>query len=263
LKQHPDIYLPKYKELHYFTNTKKHGKSLRRYERYYSTYSGEKIAMEATPGYLCEESTLLEIKNRLGSDLKLIIIIREPIARLKSHYRMLYSFQHERKPLNLRIRECMESDTKDYRNYIRRGLYYDQIKLLEKYFDSNNIHLMVFEKFLEDIDSHMARVARFLGIDESFKFTIEGDRNEGRRNRVNFLGAVFYQVPIMWREFLFKVIPKNIQKTISSKLMKENNLIEIEEITDENLKLLNKIYSGQIEKLEAEYNLDLNCWRSQ
>ena len=86
LMQHPDICFSEIKELHFFSKEHNRKKGLRFYESCFSPYNGEKIIMEATPAYMIQEKALIDIKKSIGPDVKIIVIIREPIKRLISQY---------------------------------------------------------------------------------------------------------------------------------------------------------------------------------
>jgi hypothetical protein len=80
---HPDICLAAGKEAHYFDENPHLG--LDYYNALFSHHKGEKIVGDITPNYW-GESTLKEIAKQLGSDIKVTVCLRFPVARSYSHY---------------------------------------------------------------------------------------------------------------------------------------------------------------------------------
>ncbi len=50
-KQHPEIFVPKCKEVHFFNKTKNYKKGVEYYKSFFEERTPEKIAGEATPNY--------------------------------------------------------------------------------------------------------------------------------------------------------------------------------------------------------------------
>ena len=94
LKTHPEIWGSNIKETRYFSPLLKDNKIKRidHYLKFFKHYNNEKIIMEATPGYFFGEKHFVkQIKDILG-DLKIIIILREPVSRLFSSYKLKIRF---------------------------------------------------------------------------------------------------------------------------------------------------------------------------
>ena len=89
LSNHPDVCASSIKETCYFLPLR-YGKELSpfsEYLEYFCHCSRKKYVMEATPGYFYGgESVAKAIKERLGN-VKILIIFREPVARLFSFYK--------------------------------------------------------------------------------------------------------------------------------------------------------------------------------
>ena len=49
LKQHPDVYLPEEKEIHYFDNDKSYGVGIEWYQKYYHKFDGQKAVGDISP----------------------------------------------------------------------------------------------------------------------------------------------------------------------------------------------------------------------
>ncbi|MBA4318316.1 MAG: heparan sulfate glucosamine 3-O-sulfotransferase, partial [Flavobacterium sp.] len=82
LSQHPDIFIPPLKELHFFDTH--YEKGIAYYESYFDNRS-EKAVGEATPAYLYFPNISSLIQQHLPN-VKLIASIRNPVDRAFSHY---------------------------------------------------------------------------------------------------------------------------------------------------------------------------------
>ena len=82
LKQHPEIYLTKQKELHYFD--KKLNDSLFSYSRHFINGLG-KVKGEITPAYSILPVEKICLIKRIMPRVKLILLLRNPIERAWSH----------------------------------------------------------------------------------------------------------------------------------------------------------------------------------
>ena len=89
LARHPDIFLPKIKETHFFNDG--HGEWHRGFnyylQKYFSSRNEKKLAGEIDPEYLFFPETAGRIAAHIPN-AKLIFIFREPVSRAYSHYWM-------------------------------------------------------------------------------------------------------------------------------------------------------------------------------
>ena len=105
LSEHPEIYMPKQKELHFFTNkilskqiagkgdeitAQTHINRLEDYQNFFPNNDKYKAVGEASPSYINYPEIYNEIKTQL-SNPKIIILIRDPINRAYSNYCLLYT----------------------------------------------------------------------------------------------------------------------------------------------------------------------------
>lgn len=91
LGAHPDIYMPIEKEIPFFDKTEIDQLAWAKYrETYLTPRRGERIAGTSSPQYMCD----YRVPGRIAEyapNAKIIIILRDPIERAVSHYKMLVS----------------------------------------------------------------------------------------------------------------------------------------------------------------------------
>lgn len=158
LAQHPDIWCPG-DELHFFDQREHKGM-----DWYLSQFDRpEKVVGEKTPAYIYFEEIPEKIK-QMKPDIKLIILLREPVSRAYSEYMMQhlkgampYSFEH------LVFDES--GKVNEERVCIRRGMYAKQLNNLYKYFNKNQVLVLKAEELKLNRQETIDKVTDFLGVD--------------------------------------------------------------------------------------------------
>ena len=192
IAQHPDCRMPSKKEIHYFDLN--YSKGLKWYLAHFPLYNG-KITGEATPYYLFHPDVPSRVKE-LFSDIKIIVILRNPIDRAYSHFQMERRNKREVIPdffeaicqEEIRLSEAynkgMIQNQKfihQHKSYLSRGLYYTQLKRWYNLFDSNNIVVFIYEDFFDNPSKYFKRICDHLNLPytEKIKFSTlnKGDYN--------------------------------------------------------------------------------------
>ena len=106
LRCHPQLFLPKHKELHYFDNG--FHKSLRSYSRHFAPGSG-KVRGEITPAYGIIPPSRIRFIRALLPEVKLILLMRNPVDRAWSHAMMNLVSRAER-----RLEDVTDAEFKSY-----------------------------------------------------------------------------------------------------------------------------------------------------
>lgn len=150
LRQHPDICLPDRKEIHFFDIEYNFRYPLVNYAKYHSFFdfqSQDKIAGEVTPSYMYWTYSPRRIWE-YNPEMKLIILLRNPIERAYSHWNMNrsnhiepYSFHQAIQLENQRKRACLPYQDKEF-SYLERGLYSIQIRRLGNFFPTQQMLLL-------------------------------------------------------------------------------------------------------------------------
>ena len=202
LSQHPEIGMASPKEVHLF-DTPKYSRDWtpeqidERYRSFFDYRGDVSIRGESTPIYMFLPEIARELQ-RYNPELKLIVLLHDPVERALSHYYMEKNRGKEPRPLwwalmrePFRLRRCKDAracgSAMRVCSYRRRGLYSLQLRNLYRFFDRDRI-LVVRTR---DLRAHhhvvLRRVFAFLGVSEDVRvepeIVFEGDRG-GRRHRV-------------------------------------------------------------------------------
>ena len=179
LVQHPEMVPAKTKEIHYFTNN--YSKNIDWYKAHFGLSFFPGLVGEATPYYLYHPLAANRIKNTLP-DIKIIIVLRDPLSRAISHYHHAVNHGFEKSS----IKEAFERDLKSYKelenrvaageriishqenSYISRGFYVEQLERYYDLFNREDILLVKSSELFDETLETLRVVFKFLRVDPEF-----------------------------------------------------------------------------------------------
>lgn len=143
LAEHPEIAVPKVKELHYF-NVKRNDYSSEEYFSNFRIDQLSRITLESTPAYLRNYREVPEriVRFPYSKKYKFIVLTRDPLERAYSHYLHMVRKGKEKREFKEAFWADALGDTRnsivDWYRYRDDGLYAKQLKEWLKYFDIRN-----------------------------------------------------------------------------------------------------------------------------
>ena len=149
LRQHPGVYLPKAKEVHFFDDeTQAWPKpDLNPLHRHFHAAKADQLWGEATPISLYWDPAPGRIW-RYNPDMRLIVILRNPIERAYSHWAMEHRRGNDPLPFALALEQeevrCREALPLQHRiySYVDRGFYSAQLRRLWRFFGKEQVLVM-------------------------------------------------------------------------------------------------------------------------
>jgi len=193
LRKHPQIALPERQELHFFDDDEIFSRPVD-YDllhRQFRPVAGstllrfatarQAIAGEVTPSYLYWKPAMERIWN-YNRQIKLVILLRNPIDRAFAHWNM-QRFK-DREPLGFldalkeeprRIAQPLTIESRRFA-YVDRGFYSGQLERVFKFFPREQVHLVKFEDFRDRKQETLDGIFEFLGV-KSLRRIRDKDRN--------------------------------------------------------------------------------------
>lgn len=171
LADNPAIGLSKVKEVHFFDDETVDW-SAPDYGPYHAQFdtNGPAIRGEATPIYLYWPGSLERIA-AYNPHVQLIVMLRDPVERAWSHWRMEFSRGAETQPFSWCIREGRQRlfDAEPWGvhrefSYVERGFYGEQIERLFSIFRREQVLILRANDLRDDPTDALARVNGFLGL---------------------------------------------------------------------------------------------------
>lgn len=198
LKQHPQVIPASQNEVHFFDYKFHKGQLL--YRSYFPTLTEiqEKqkvlnkkiITGETSPSYLFNPLVAHRIA-QLIPNIKIIILLRDPVARTYSHYqhevrkgREKSTFEAVIKQEKPRLQRKVYTYQTCCRAYLARSLYIRQIKAYFQLFKKEDILIISSENFFSNVQYVYNKVLAFLEI-EPFEIINKKPQNSGVYNKKN------------------------------------------------------------------------------
>lgn len=224
LRFHPQIYLPPNKrpEPHFFLREREYKKGIKYYSDKYFKYADNKmIAGELSTSYIYQPYVAGRIKVHLPH-VKLIAMLRNPIERAFSNYVVTYNNGIETLSFDEAIRQekhrignpesTFHAEVQPFA-YMDRGRYYKQLRVYLQFFPTDQIHIVIFEDFIEDTLGEVQKISKFLDVKPDY---IPPNLNE-RFNANNYGDAV---ISTEIREYIHSELREDIAEL--SKLLKRD-----------------------------------------
>lgn len=186
LRQHAEIFIPLVKEAHFFDMTRRYLADVQSpcpYASYHELFEISKpgeLWGEATPIYMFLPFVADRIF-RYNPTVKLIFLLRNPVERAFSAYKMErmrewdrwpFTFAVALEPFRLRL---ASGDLDDMRHpirvnsYLSRGFYSTQVERFLRLFPRKNCLFIKSEELLGDHEAVMRKIFIFLGVDPDVK----------------------------------------------------------------------------------------------
>lgn len=283
LKQHPQVFIPPgNKEPNFFiveglklppfagpAEPKILYEKIYRYsvtdlDSYRSLFRGvtqEKAIGEASVPYLYFPQAAKRIKKHIP-DVKMIVVLRNPVDRLYSHYLMVRE-KYLLEPLRL-AQALAQEEERIHNNwgwdwhYVSMGMYYKQLKLYLDIFGSEPIKVFLYEDFCLDPVGVVQEMCQHIDVDDTFI------PNLSERNKVSYASKSLrlnrlLNTPNQIRSSLKRLLPTKVYKRFLS-YGSSWNKVPIPPLAPDIRTRLKALFREDIIKLQELINRDLSAW---
>jgi len=261
LKKVPGIYMSPMKEPKYFSSESipdnYYMKPIRDEKKYLSLFSkvkDETVVGEASTSYLSDPKAP-NLIHQVSPKAKILISLRDPVEQLYSHYLLLIragrlkSSLHDR--LQLELTHKVDKSKPNLR--IEDGCYFKFVKNYLEVFDSKQVKIIFFEKFIKDTKATVQEILRFLNLKDEIN---------------NFDNKIYnaYGVPrgritqhILTNPTI-KKIAKLIMPASNRKFLRDNIIMKKQpkpQMNQEDKKFFVKYYLDDVQKLKELLGIEL------
>jgi len=275
LKEHPEIYVPESKELHYFGSDLAfpHDRSEQKYQECFEAWDQETVGGEASVWYLYSQVAAKEIHD-FKPDAKIVIMLRNPTEMVHAqHSQAVYVGRETITDFEAAL------DAEDFRrkgklkthplsppeifNYSEIALYTEQIKRFVDLFGRDQIHFVIFDDLKSDAEGVFEGVLEFLGVSKTHQVSLT-PRNKNRRFKNKQLHYLVNNPPPVLRTVVKSLLPSEILKWTKVKLQKVNTSRKPRDRMSANVKVrLEAIYRDEVKALAQYLGRDLSHWSGQ
>ncbi|WP_052158297.1 sulfotransferase family protein [Lacinutrix jangbogonensis] len=267
LIQHPQICIPLEKDFHFFDNDINYAKGLKSYESFFNPNHDKVISGEISATYLYSEQALKRIVENFGTDIKILLILRNPALRCFSEY--LHQKRHG-KIEGFNINEYFKKNKQIDKNMpfydvlIGRGLYFHHMRKFIDAFGKSNIKISFLENLKENPESVAKDILEFLQVNpnESLNVNLVSNSKIIVKNK-KFHKLFYSEKRNVLRNVLRIIVPSfKIREGIRVFFKTLNKKNDNFETISQELKtyLLSTLYKEDIEKLEIFMNNKIKIW---
>tara|TARA_B100000609_G_scaffold67966_1_gene53821 strand:+ start:153 stop:1043 length:891 start_codon:yes stop_codon:yes gene_type:complete len=272
LKQHPEIFMSNHKEPHFLINKEigenRIPKGVKKLNEYISLFDGSdtfKYRGESSAMYLQFPNIVIKnIKKYLEKNIKIIIMLRNPIDRAFSGYQHVKRFNVDEELTFAQALDVCEdryfkqTSLTPATRYIHIGMYYDFVKKFMHSF-SGQVHVIIYDDFITDTQNELSKVFSFLKVKKidvniTEKYMVGGWKWKNR----------FFKNTFMKKSFLKKIIkiiaPFEFLRIFLNNLFKYLFTMPDDKMDISVRKKLQNIYKNDVINLSKLLNRDLNFW---
>ncbi len=267
LKQHSEIYNCGIKEPMFFNRY--FDKGLKAYSKLYKGASEEKYIMDFTVLYMTNEAYVQRMLDTLGSDIKIIIMLRNPVDRFYSQFYMKRknASESETEIANVFHRDYeLFKKNPDTSEYFSHGLYGRQVSWFIERYPVENLIFVLFDDFINDTFGTVSSIFRFLNLEFEPGIKIDVWKNKTIISKQS-------RSTVMLRK-LIGIVPQRIKTAIPTKLRikfleKANKIVysKGEHLKSEKNPILCReifeAYKEDVLKLQHITGLDLSIWKDK
>lgn len=290
LSQHPAIFLPDVKEPNYFAYKEsslqvtgpKSGDLLVRlllkktvtskadYDNLFSEASDGQVTGDCSPRYLYYDHSA-EFIYEESPNARIIVVLRDPVARAYSHY--LMNRQRDLEPLESFEEAIAEEGIRKENgwgwdwHYLSLGRYHEQLMRYYERFPDERILVILHDELIVDQQAVIKKIYRFIGVDDSYIADTE------RRFKVastvgaadSYLGRLVFATESTWLgRMAIKLVPKKAglwaQNILRDIVSKRKGGRRIPALSLETKSLCWDRLKDDVVKLEKLLDRDLSGW---
>ena len=271
LNQHNDVFMCNPKEPHFLINNEI---GIQRipigisdkiaYEKLFLEGEGLKYRGESSVMYLMyPEIVIPKIKEHLGSEVKIVIMLRNPVERAYSGYQHVKRYNIKEDILEFRDawdvseqRYFSNPDMTPASRYKELGLYYNQVK---SYLENFNTHIIIYEDYKLDFQNEMNKVFDFLEINR-MEINSEQQHMVGGWQWQNQKVKSLMTRKNLLKSFLKVIIPSKAMRKLIRQKIQDRNSADVPPISIEDKNMLKDYYKDDVRQLSELLDRDLNYW---
>ncbi|MTI38088.1 sulfotransferase family protein, partial [Fulvivirga lutimaris] len=220
LTEHDDVYLPSRKEVFFFDlNEEKSWDTF--YEENFLNATEDQLIGKFAPRY-SRDPAIGDLLNNHNPELKIIYLVRNPVYRAFSHYRMLYRLGREHRNFSdliidqleeANIEKCRKSNMSGEFSLLTQGEYGRITELLLRNFNRDQLLILPSDQLESEPELALKKIYDFLNISVIYPANINKKYHVGGdKARYKWLYPLLKALVLP--QLLWKFLNKNLRKKI-------------------------------------------------
>ncbi|MCH7812853.1 MAG: sulfotransferase [Planctomycetes bacterium] len=254
LEDHPEVFMPSGPTLDFFSRN--YDKGLEWYEAHFKNPGGRTVIGEKSTSYIIYDDVPERIQ-AWNADVRLIFILREPIARAYSHYCMNYRGG----AISGDVDNELHADSK----LIREGFYHQNVGRFLALFPRDQVQVLLYDDLRADAEEFFARVCTILGVDPTFKPKRLRGKANVKKGQLRLHGLFKPMIGcLLWAGRHNRTAYRISQRIFESKFLSTNRLLnrkpDYPQWSCEAKRRIAELYRPDVAKLSEMLGRDLSHW---
>lgn len=267
LRQHPCLYLPYVKELHFFDAPDDvFAAELGRYLEHFAD-AGARRSGEATPSYFRHvEPAAGRIRDLYGdAPPRFLLLLRDPVQRAYSHYLHNVSEGREAAPFG----EALEAERahpaqtqEEWKAYFRDGMYAETLAEWLDHFPGERFLVLLSAELEGDTDASLRRTFRFLDVDPGAEIDTGRRLNRTGERQSRVLGSLLSRLPVAPPSAIRRWLPRSFRLRVDQFVRRRSTggASDRPSIDPGLERRLRRRYAPHIRRLSETIDRDLSAW---
>jgi hypothetical protein len=239
----------------------RYGRYIESLDQYLSLYAGApencRYIMDGSTGYLYSADAARNIAT-FSSDAKVVILLRDPVQRAWSEYKMNVAIGIEADSFRVAVsRECRvlrAGGTLLFKRYVLAGLYAEQVRRYSTQFPAEDLFIGVVDRPSEGLPGAIGGLVDFLGLTRPAEILV-GHENEARAPLNRALNSALYYSGI--KALVSQCVPAAVRAPMRQSYYHADH----GPIDEEDAAFIAPLFEDSTCELEALTGLDLGHWR--
>ncbi len=259
LNHHPQIFMSDPKEPNFFSFDRHYEKGLESYSQLFEQAKSDQLCGEGSVTYSMN-TKYPDTPKRIAQQLphvKLIYIVRHPLDRLVSNWKML----HRSKVDCLDFADILLSNERAPA-FIDRSKYWSQINSYRTHFSDDQILVLFFEDLINDPIATTARCYAFLGLDTQVAHVLNTTNvKNSADSQVNRTKLSAFLKNNSFTNAAIKLVPRYIkQQLLQSSLFNRQHNIRTPQWTEESFSYAVEQIKPDAERFLTHYGKAADFW---
>ena len=267
MMQHPEIVFSQVKEITYFVDDDLYAKGQEYYHSFFPAVDSDSFIVSSYVHMLASQNAPERVYD-YNPDMKLIVLLREPVERAWSAYQYARQMGWEDRGVSFidalrhEDQRLKSSDPRISRDmvYGYSGLYCRHLSHWMSVFPDKQLLILKADELKYNQSNCLDRVWQFLGISHVDNIDTSKEYNKAGRSRSQFLNYLVYDKRASLPRFIGRLLPPRIRVWVRSNvfpLLKRINTVErvSSPVPDKAGMLLRDYYSEDLKELEENFHV--------
>lgn len=203
LRQSKYIGFSTQKETHFFSHDNKYKNGIESYFKEFHPNKETTYLADFSQSYLANPEALRRIKKHIGDNVRFVIILRDPIKRAFSNYKMHVLEDRESRSFNdVVIQEIKGVESSQ--NIVERGIYVTQLDNLFSLYPKEKVLIFEFSEFTGNPAATVSKIFDFINIESQSSIKYKVGRYKSSNRKISGIGKKLYYLPNEKKKFFLK-----------------------------------------------------------